>query len=100
MLEHLGWRVTRAASAEEALALLGGVAKFDLVFSDVMMPGGKSGIELAKAVRERRAQLPVILASGYAESVRREAEREGLTLLSKPFDIEALAAAINRATRS
>jgi PAS domain S-box-containing protein len=98
MLAHLGWRVTRVASAEAALnANLAGVS---LVFSDVMMPGGKNGIELAHALRARLPDLPVVLASGYAESVRVEAARAGLPLLSKPFDIDALAAMVAAATRS
>jgi PAS domain S-box-containing protein len=96
MLSHLGWRVTRVASAEAALGAIDGL-DVSLVFSDVMMPGGKNGIELAHALRQRRADLPILLASGYAESVKREAERAGLPLLSKPFDMEALAAAIDAA---
>ncbi|MGE0742679.1 MAG: PAS domain-containing protein [Hyphomonadaceae bacterium] len=96
MLSALGWRVTRAASAEDALTVSSG-APFDLVFSDVMMPGGRNGIELARALRARDARLPIVLASGYAESVRREAEREGLALLSKPYDLETLATVIEAA---
>jgi PAS domain S-box-containing protein len=98
MLAHLGWRVTRVASAEAALnAKLDGVG---LVFSDVMMPGGKNGIELARLLRARHPALPIVLASGYADSVRVEAARDGLPLLGKPFDIDALAATIAAATRS
>jgi len=97
MLEHLGWRVTRVASAEAALAALREEVSVDLVFSDVMMPGGKNGIELARELKAKNAALPVVLASGYAESVRRDAEAAGLTLLSKPFNIEALADAVDRA---
>ena len=69
----------------------------DLILSDVMMPGGKNGIQLAREVRARHAGLPVVLASGYAESVRRDAEAQGLTLLAKPFDIATLAEAVKRA---
>ncbi len=96
MLEHLGWRVRRVASAEEALVSLRDGAVVDLVFSDVMMPGGKNGIQLAREVRANHADLRVVLASGYAESVRREAEAQGLTLLAKPFDMATLAEAIKR----
>jgi CheY-like chemotaxis protein len=98
MLEHLGWRVRRVASAEQALAALRDGAAANLVFSDVMMPGGKNGIELAREVRATYSGLPVILASGYADSVRREAEAQGLTLLAKPFETSTLANAIRRAT--
>jgi PAS domain S-box-containing protein len=96
MLSHLGWRVTRVASAEAALRVIEGL-DVSLVFSDVMMPGGKNGIELAHALRQRRADLPILLASGHAESVKRDAEHAGLPLLSKPFDMETLAAAIDAA---
>jgi PAS domain S-box-containing protein len=94
MLGHLGWRVTRVASAEAALGAITNGLDVSLVFSDVMMPGGKNGIELAHALRQRHVNLPIVLASGYTESVHRDAERAGLPLLSKPFDLETLAAAI------
>jgi PAS domain S-box-containing protein len=97
MLSHLGWRVTRVASAEAALGAITNGLDVGLVFSDVMMPGGKNGIELAQALRQRHVDLPIVLASGYTESVSRDAERAGLPLLSKPFSIDTLAAAIDAA---
>ncbi len=97
MLGHLGWRVTRVASAEAALGAITNGLDVSLVFSDVMMPGGKNGLELAHALRQRHVNLPIVLASGYTESVHRDAERAGLPLLSKPFNLEALAAAIETA---
>jgi len=100
MLSHLGWRVTRVASAEAALGAITNGLDVGLVFSDVMMPGGKNGIELAHALRERHVGLPIVLASGYTEAVQRDAERAGLPLLAKPFNIEALAAAIDTARQS
>ncbi|WP_395646143.1 ATP-binding protein [Terricaulis sp.] len=90
MLEHLGWRVTRVASAEAALSAVASGPPVDLVFSDVMMPGGKNGIELARALQRRPHAPRIVLTSGYAESVRREAEVVGVPLLAKPFDIDAL----------
>jgi len=97
MLRHLGWRVTRVASAEAALGAITNGLDVGLVFSDVMMPGGKNGIELAHSLRERHVDLPIVLASGYTEAVHREAERAGLPLLSKPFSLETLAVAIETA---
>ena len=97
MLGHLGWRVTRVASAEAALGAITNGLDVGLVFSDVMMPGGKNGIELAHALRERHVDLPIVLASGYTEAVQRDAERAGLLLLSKPFNMDTLAAAIDAA---
>ncbi|ANP46907.1 hybrid sensor histidine kinase/response regulator [Candidatus Viadribacter manganicus] len=100
MLGHLGWSVTRVASAEAALGAITNGLDVGLVFSDVMMPGGKNGIELAYALRERDVGLPIVLASGYTEAVHRDAERAGLPLLAKPFNLEALAAAIEAARQS
>jgi len=97
MLNHLGWRVTRVGSAEAALGAITNGLDVGLVFSDVMMPGGKNGIELAHALRERHVDLPIVLASGYTEAVQRDAESAGLLLLSKPFNLETLAAAIETA---
>lgn len=97
MLGHLGWRVTRVASAEAALGAITNGLDVGLVFSDVMMPGGRNGIELAQALRERHVDLPIVLASGYTEAVQRDAERAGLLLLSKPFNLDTLAAAIEAA---
>lgn len=100
MLGHLGWRVTRVASAEAALGAITNGLDVDLVFSDVMMPGGKNGVELAQALRERRLNLPIVLASGYIEAVSLDAERAGLMLLSKPYSMDTLAAAIEAARQT
>ncbi len=94
MLEHLGWRVTRAASAQAALGALANGRDVDLVLSDVMMPGGMSGLELAQEARRRRPRLPIVLTSGYAEAVRRDAEQAGVPLLPKPFNLDTLAAVL------
>ncbi len=97
MLEHLGWRVTRAASAEAALAALAEDTQIDVVFSDVMMPGGMSGLDLARELREKRPQMPVVLTSGYSAKVKRDAEAAGLPLVPKPFTIDALSGALSKA---
>jgi DNA-binding LytR/AlgR family response regulator len=65
----------------------------DLVFSDVMMPGGMSGVELARLVRKRSPPLPVILTTGYIEAAR-EAVEEGVIILAKPCQVESLSEAI------
>ncbi len=100
MLADLGWRVTRAASGEAALALLAARADIDFVFSDVMMPGGMNGLEMSRRARERNPRLRILLTSGYAAPVAQEATRAGLPLLPKPFTIEALANAVAKATTS
>ena len=92
MLDHLGWRVGRVASAEAALARLKEGAPCDLLFSDVMMPGGMSGVDLARAVREVRPDLPVVLTSGYSEPMRSDIAELGVPLLPKPYNLDTLAA--------
>jgi CheY-like chemotaxis protein len=94
MLQQLGFDVTRVASAASALGALANERKVDLVFSDIMMPGEMNGVELARELRRRRPDLPVLLTSGYAADARFEAERDRMTILPKPFDMEDLSVAI------
>jgi PAS domain S-box-containing protein len=94
MLRELGYRVTRAASALGALGALADEREIDLVFSDIVMPGTMNGMELAREVRRRRPGASVLLTSGYAGAAVREAEAEGIKILSKPYSIEALDVAL------
>ena len=97
MLEQLGYQVIRAASASAALGALANDRRVDVVFSDIMMPGGMNGVELAKELRSRRSDLPVLLTSGYAEAARESAEAAGVEVLPKPYRIEDLAVALEHA---
>jgi CheY-like chemotaxis protein len=65
------------------------------VFSDIMMPGGMNGVELAREIRRRRSDLPVLLTSGYSEAARRSADAEGVRILPKPYRLDELAAALD-----
>ncbi len=67
---------------------------FDLVVSDIVMPGGMNGIELAEELRHRRPGLPIVLVSGYAASA--SAVPEQFPVLRKPFRLEQLAQTIAR----
>jgi putative two-component system response regulator len=104
ILESAGYDVTSAESAEVALALLDG-AEFDLVVSDVIMPG-LSGLELLEAVRDRRASLPVVLVTGAGtyDTLSQALTRGAAGLVTKPFahsELQsAVADALERATRS
>jgi PAS domain S-box-containing protein len=95
-LEDLDYDVTACADASEAMALLGGSALFDLVFSDVVMPGGRSGIDLARWVMANRPGLPVLLTSGFTEEMLRQGDPDAakLPLLRKPYGRNELARAI------
>jgi signal transduction histidine kinase/CheY-like chemotaxis protein len=96
MLGELGYEVTRAVSANAALGALANGRAIDIVFSDVMMPGGMNGLELSREIRRRRPELPVLLTSGYADAVKKDAQSEGVPLLPKPYQLGDLAAAIER----
>jgi len=97
MLEHLGYRVTHAASATDALSTLQNGCTVDIVFSDIMMPGGMNGVELAREIRTRALGVPVLLTSGYAEAAQQAAAAEGVHVLAKPYRLEDLATALREA---
>jgi signal transduction histidine kinase/ActR/RegA family two-component response regulator len=98
-LASLGYDVAQAASGSEALELLSDGREIDLLFTDIMMPGGMDGVELAARVRELRPRLPVVFTSGYAESavVWEGKLREGMTILTKPYRRQELADTIREA---
>ncbi|WP_369981455.1 response regulator [Xanthomonas bundabergensis] len=96
MLRQLGYQVTRVASAAAALGALANERVVDIVFSDIMMPGGMNGLELVREIRVRRKALPILLTSGYAEAARSAAEAEGVQILSKPYRLDELAAALQQ----
>jgi signal transduction histidine kinase/ActR/RegA family two-component response regulator len=100
MLEQLGYTVTRAASAAAALGALADGRSIDLIFSDIMMPGGMNGVELAREVKRRRSDIPVLLTSGYSEAAARDAHIAGVQILAKPYHIDELAAALHAARLS
>ena len=97
MIGQMGFVCTRVASATAALGALADGRRVDAVFSDVMMPGGFDGVELARELRRRRPDLPVVLTSGYADAFSPQAEAQDLVLLPKPYTSADLAAVLNRA---
>ncbi|HEV7372897.1 PAS domain-containing protein [Arenibaculum sp.] len=93
-LEDAGYAVAWVATADEALSLLAGGTPFDLVFSDVVMPGRLSGLDLVQAARHLRPDLPVVLTTGYSEKLARA---EGVHVLAKPYRIDDLVHALDAA---
>jgi CheY-like chemotaxis protein len=93
ILDSIGFEVTHAPSAGAALDALARGLNIDVVFSDIMMPGGMSGLDLARELRRKRPDLPVVLTTGY-EGAAGRVEREGVALIRKPYEIEALSAAL------
>lgn len=81
-LEELGYRVLEAEDGPCALGRLDQDGNVSLVFSDVRMPGGMTGIELAERLSLSRPDLPVLLTSGYTES---EPDEAVATILPKPY---------------
>jgi signal transduction histidine kinase/ActR/RegA family two-component response regulator len=96
MLEDLGYAATRAPDAARALEALRLETSFDLVFSDMVMPGEMNGLELAEEIALRRPGLPIVLTTGYSTTAAAAAAK-GIRLLVKPYRIDALAAELQAA---
>ncbi|HYG85090.1 MAG TPA: PAS domain S-box protein [Azospirillum sp.] len=92
-LENAGFMVTRATTADEALPMLA-AGEIDLLFSDVVMPGSMSGVDLAHAAQRLHPGLSVVLTTGYSEEIARAT---GIQVLPKPFPIEHLARVLDTA---
>ena len=97
-LSELGYVTTLVGNATHALEELEIDAdRFDVVFTDVVMPG-MTGIELAQEIHRRHPGLPVVLTSGYSH-VLSEHGSYGFELLQKPYSIEQLSLVLHRAGR-
>jgi PAS domain S-box-containing protein len=93
VLEMAGYTVHAAASGEQALSLLEGGVQADLLFTDVIMPGGMNGLELVDKVRQAHPDMPVLVTTGYMDELpsRERGERgQGLDILAKPYKHEDL----------
>jgi signal transduction histidine kinase len=90
MLEDIGCRVTSAASGEEALAMLD-EDKFSILLTDIAMPA-MTGVDLAKRVRERVPDLPILFATGYADLQAFGEQLSEETVVRKPYRLSDLAA--------
>jgi PAS domain S-box-containing protein len=95
-LKLLGYRVIEAESGPAALAVLDAGERIDLVFSDVVMPGGMTGYELAIHARQRIPLLKVLLTSGYDAALASAQDTTGseLRVLRKPYKQAELARAL------
>ncbi len=89
ILRDAGYRVLACADGPTALDRLRRGEVVDLLFSDIVMPGGMNGIELATEARRLRPDLPVLLASGYAGTVA-GSDSPGFEVMTKPYEREAL----------
>jgi CheY-like chemotaxis protein len=98
-LKMIGYQVMEASDGTKALDILVGGDTIDLVFTDLVMPGGISGREVAARARELRPGIKVLLTSGYAEELvhGEDLHREQLKVLRKPYHQADLAAALREA---
>ena len=93
MLRDLGYGYVRRQTGEAALDLLRTDDRFDLVFSDMVMPGKVDGLALAKASSSAWPDLPVLLTSGYSEAAA-TARQAGFSILTKPYNTVDLSEAL------
>ena len=97
MLGDLGHTVIRAGGVDEALDQLDRDRTIELVLSDVIMPGGRSGVDLAEHLAQVRPGLPVVLCSGYTGGDQGRAQAGAWPFLSKPFSLDSLARVLTEA---
>jgi CheY-like chemotaxis protein len=98
-LRDLGYRVLEAASGPQAQAVLESDEPIHLLFTDVVMPGGMTGRNLAEDARRRRPGLKTLFTSGYTENsiVHQDKLAPGVKFLSKPYKRQDLAAKVREA---
>ena len=95
-LEQIGYTVASVTNGKAALDFLERKGPVDLVFSDILMPGGMNGVDLARAIRERYPRLPVLLCTGYSDSAQ-DAVKQGFVVLQKPYNIATLRKSLQEA---
>jgi PAS domain S-box-containing protein len=101
-LEALGYAVIEAGSADQAISLVERGEPVDLVFSDVVLPGRKTGIDLVEHLCAEGRKIPALLTSGHT-SLREDARMTGdiaMELLPKPYTLHTLAVAVARALKA
>ncbi len=92
-LEQAGHRVTHSETADEAQALLASSRQFDVLCTDIVMPGQLNGLDLARWCRRERPALPVVVATGYSA----EQAPDRVIVLHKPYSIDVLSSALHEA---
>ena len=99
LLQNMGFDTRWAGDGVAAQAFVENDPKLALVLSDVVMPGGVSGLDLARTLRDRRPELPVILTTGYSSHAS-AVVAEGFALIEKPYRRDALVASLRSALES
>ena len=101
VLDRLGYRTLRAEDATSALAILNETTEIAILFTDVVLPGGMSGVDLVDEARQRRPDLKVLFTSGYTDDAIIDRGRIGsdVELIEKPCDKAILARKIHSILR-
>lgn len=99
LLEDLGYAVLQARCGREGLATLQSAQRIDLLLTDIVMPGGMNGTQLADAARTLRPELPIVFTTGYAEAavLHQGDVKKASNLVTKPYRRVDLAARIRQA---
>lgn len=94
MLKFTGFNVIEAIDAQSGLEQFKQNPDIDLVFTDVIMPGGTSGIEMAKEMLAQKPHTPILLATGYSAKaealVNKAAQSDNIGVVAKPYDINKI----------
>lgn len=98
VLSECGYTIIRAADAGAALKLLDTDQHFDLLFTDLIMPGGMNGVLLAREAQRRNPGLPVLLTTGFAESSIDRTDETGseFDIIQKPYKRSELITKVRR----
>lgn len=99
-LSRAGYQITACPGGEEGLAALTADAEFDIVVSDVVMPG-MDGPAMVREIRKQRPDIPVLFMSGYAEeSLRKDIDIPNMHFIAKPFSVAAISDKVGAVMRS
>lgn len=96
-LRHCGFSVLSVPNAEVALQILMEQVKFDLLFTDIVMPGVIDGFELADRAKRLQPDLKILYATGFAHVSRRPADKLHGKLIHKPYRPDELASEVKQA---
>ena len=95
LVQGLGYAACSASTGAEAIATLAQDPKIDILFTDVLMPGGMNGFELAAEIRRTRPEIAILVTSGFPGNLLPSAQQHGgFEMIPKPFTQAELAAAL------